>query len=483
MSKAKTAAKAKAPPKAKPVPPPPKPSVSGAYTKPLAISYESDGVSIGSFERESARKKGFKSIHEYREAVLKTADDSGIASLKKVAKDLRAKSWSDESVNPADNDKALKGFLDSTPYNGSNEGKKYDYGLADGQQMSHRRFWNYMYRRRLAYEADWQYKTSASYVANGTSQYADGLTIPGIARHQDTSFNLGTFVRFGKDDNPLRYARALDSGSLSENNLEQNIAAARNQGDYGAKPSAGPGTKGIVKSVSLSPTRGGGFNATDGFLNNEETQYAGWLAENKHEPYELISNRRALDTTMKKYESDEAFQQYKKDVKAALEAQKKKIAALQGGGADQVKEGVKGTGVGEEQLQIVTAKKPTKQGDEISHGKLGTYAGEDLQPVSTIDSKTVQGKAVVSGNDKVDVGGSPTDKPLVPPPKPKPLKLGSRGADVRAIQARLRKLGYDVDVDGIYGRQTATAVKAFQQRTALARDGVVGANTGAALFG
>jgi hypothetical protein len=136
--------------------------------------------------------------------------------------------------------------------------------------MSQRRFWNYMHQRDLAYEADWQYRTSASYVASdGTgSKYADGLTIPGIARHKDTSWNLGSFVRLGNDDNPLRYARALDAGSMDasakHNKLEMNIAAARNTGDLRAQPSKGPTdlkgtendapTHGWAKPVAKSPS-------------------------------------------------------------------------------------------------------------------------------------------------------------------------------------------------------------------------------------
>jgi peptidoglycan hydrolase-like protein with peptidoglycan-binding domain len=58
------------------------------------------------------------------------------------------------------------------------------------------------------------------------------------------------------------------------------------------------------------------------------------------------------------------------------------------------------------------------------------------------------------------------------------LRFGSRGAAVAAIQ---RKLG--IPADGIFGRQTRRAVRAFQARNGLEVDGVVGPQTRAALAG
>ena len=57
------------------------------------------------------------------------------------------------------------------------------------------------------------------------------------------------------------------------------------------------------------------------------------------------------------------------------------------------------------------------------------------------------------------------------------LKLGSRGAAVKALQ---RALG--IPADGIFGPQTRAAVLAFQTKNGLLVDGVVGPQTRAALF-
>lgn len=54
-------------------------------------------------------------------------------------------------------------------------------------------------------------------------------------------------------------------------------------------------------------------------------------------------------------------------------------------------------------------------------------------------------------------------------------KLGSQG--ITDLQTNLRKLGYNVDVDGKFGNQTYNAVMEMQRRSGLTSDGMAGANT------
>lgn len=64
------------------------------------------------------------------------------------------------------------------------------------------------------------------------------------------------------------------------------------------------------------------------------------------------------------------------------------------------------------------------------------------------------------------------------------LELGEKGYDVAALQARLDELGYwHGGSDGTYGQLTRQAVMAFQKAEGLARDGVAGPATLAALPG
>ncbi|NEQ24065.1 MAG: peptidoglycan-binding protein [Microcoleus sp. SIO2G3] len=63
------------------------------------------------------------------------------------------------------------------------------------------------------------------------------------------------------------------------------------------------------------------------------------------------------------------------------------------------------------------------------------------------------------------------------------LRQGSRGSDVELVQERLQELGYLYQSpDGVFGSATRNAVIRLQQAYGLTPDGVVGADTEAALF-
>lgn len=59
----------------------------------------------------------------------------------------------------------------------------------------------------------------------------------------------------------------------------------------------------------------------------------------------------------------------------------------------------------------------------------------------------------------------------------KVIEIGSKGKDVERIQ---RAVG--IKPDGIYGKGTSAAVKAYQKRKKLSADGIVGAKTWAVMF-
>lgn len=66
------------------------------------------------------------------------------------------------------------------------------------------------------------------------------------------------------------------------------------------------------------------------------------------------------------------------------------------------------------------------------------------------------------------------------------LRNGSRGDDVKKLQESLKAAGYNIGsagVDGIYGNQTAAAVKAYQQANGLSVDGIAGNQTLGKLYG
>jgi len=62
------------------------------------------------------------------------------------------------------------------------------------------------------------------------------------------------------------------------------------------------------------------------------------------------------------------------------------------------------------------------------------------------------------------------------------IKVGDSGEQVETVQRRLQELGYfKYKATGYYGPVTQSAVKHFQQQNGLIADGIIGANTQAAL--
>ena len=57
------------------------------------------------------------------------------------------------------------------------------------------------------------------------------------------------------------------------------------------------------------------------------------------------------------------------------------------------------------------------------------------------------------------------------------VKKGASGNITKLIQERLNSVGFNLNVDGIFGADTETAVKVFQRNRGLTQDGIVGKNT------
>lgn len=57
------------------------------------------------------------------------------------------------------------------------------------------------------------------------------------------------------------------------------------------------------------------------------------------------------------------------------------------------------------------------------------------------------------------------------------LRLGAKGESVKWLQTQLNKSGANLDVDGIFGKQTKLAVLLFQKDHGLVQDGIVGPQT------
>lgn len=58
----------------------------------------------------------------------------------------------------------------------------------------------------------------------------------------------------------------------------------------------------------------------------------------------------------------------------------------------------------------------------------------------------------------------------------------SHRADLKRWQQQMRKRGWSLTADGLYGPRTASVARSFQKDKGLARDGLIGASTWAAAF-
>ena len=104
-------------------------------------------------------------------------------------------------------------------------------------------------------------------------------------------------------------------------------------------------------------------------------------------------------------------------------------------------------------------------------GKTGTA---DIQTQSVLYGATALSASAVA---------EPTPKPTVVPPKGV-VKEGDRGDDAKAVQQRLKDLGYYTGkVDGRFSAASVKALKAFQEKSKLKQDGVCGVQTRAVLWG
>ena len=131
----------------------------------------------------------------------------------------------------------------------------------------------------------------------------------------------------------------------------------------------------------------------------------------------------------------------------------------------------------------------------------GIYDANDIAAVRDFQKKnglTADGVAGLEtqlklySDSAVAAWATPTPKPTATPhPQATPspsldivLKLGSKGAEVNILQARLTTLNYFSEtIDGLYGTKTAAAVAAFQENNNLSADGIAGPKTLKKLYG
>lgn len=123
-----------------------------------------------------------------------------------------------------------------------------------------------------------------------------------------------------------------------------------------------------------------------------------------------------------------------------------------------------------DRLEVISA-----SGDwyKVSYGKYTGYVMKKYVKVSG----SVETEKTASAEKSTSSGSEPGGAPATSRP-------GDRSGDVKALQQALKNKGfYTGRIDGIYGSGTKAAVKAFQRKHGLSRDGIAGRATIRVLFG
>ena len=113
---------------------------------------------------------------------------------------------------------------------------------------------------------------------------------------------------------------------------------------------------------------------------------------------------------------------------------------------------------------------------KLFEGKHGLVADGEM---SAADQQVLYGATAMEAS--VVVTPSPT--PTVQPPT-KTLRPGDKDEEVKLLQQRLKDLGYYTgNITGVYNTATTEAVKAFQKKSSLEQDGILGPITRTVLYG
>lgn len=153
------------------------------------------------------------------------------------------------------------------------------------------------------------------------------------------------------------------------------------------------------------------------------------------------------------------------------------VPVISNGGT--LKRGSKGTAVQELQRKLTSIGFNTK-------GLDGIFGANTEQAVRQFQkSRRLSVDGIVGTSTRKAIWGnlgSNQAKPVTNVHKSSPLKTGSRGKEVKELQLILTAHGYNTKgIDGVFGPNTAQAVRQFQKAQGLVVDGIVGTSTKKAL--
>lgn len=405
------------------------------YSAPAAVC--ADGLTSKSFEERSA---GSKAVDTWRREVVdalrdakegdktarkghpvtKALADRYHALAKAMSPDPKtgaapAVSWS----SPADLDALLDGKVKGFE----------DFGSYSDRE---RPMWAYLKKKGLAYEADWQHTTAASFVQTiekdgkkeRVTRYAEADSIPYVVRRGTYQPPMGSYVKVTAPNGKSVYARVLEAGP-SEEGTEASLKVWEALGYSGVTPNAAPASTLTYQNLGSPPAGALNTDFAQGYLSHEEIQLAGSLIEGGDAKH-VATHQQLFDAMTKKHgdrarevakEKGVTFPEDMKPTpekpkeapkpKAKAKAKGKKTAGLR------LEKGFPTVAIGPALRRVgyADAACTHEGGGSVKEGACGVYVG--VHPLARVGDATTDGLGVVSGADSVLVGGAPTTSKLV----------------------------------------------------------------------
>jgi hypothetical protein len=409
------------------------------YTAAAAVC--ADGLTSKTFEERSAGRG--KAVDTWRREVvdaLKTAKEGDATARKKVplTKDVASRfnalgnaispdpasgkaptvSWSTPEHLDALLDGKVKGFEDFGSYT-----------------ERERPMWAYLKKKGLAYEADWQHTTAASFVQKVTkdgketrvTRYVEADKIPYVVRRGTYQPPMGSYVKVTAPNGNSVYARVLEAGPKDEG-TEASLKVWEALGYAGVTPSAAPAKTLTYDNLGTPPKGALNTSFESGYLSHEEIQLAGALVESGDAKH--VATHQDLFDAMTKKHGDEARAvakkagvEFPKDMKPtperpaapekpAAKPTKKGAKAKKTAGGPKLERGFVTVAIGPELRRAGYADAACTHtgGGSVREGAHGVYVGRF--PLARVGDGTTDGLAIVTGCESVVIGGPPTTAKL-----------------------------------------------------------------------
>jgi uncharacterized Zn-binding protein involved in type VI secretion len=368
-----------------------------------------DGISPANFEKQSYEQwkkqagNENKSIQEWRNAVVKALSDASTKDKLyeggSVTSD-QAKRFHEVGDLLGGKKAGQAAWTDTKQFDDLMNGRVKgftEYGKLDAKGNWHDSYYGtyrkpmfrYLKEKGLMDQAYWQHETKASFVNNGKRQYADPTEVPYLVSN---AAPVGSFVKITAPNGKSTYARVLESGTEK---AETSLKGWWNLGYPNTTTAANP-----VNYLEVTPLGSGAFpkgakSVDQYYMSNDEIQRAGKLLEE--------GKAKNIVTRQDLFEAER---------KLAPKQASADPAAAEGGGGNKLVHGFPTVAIGSNMRLVGYACEECIHdgGGYVKEGSSTVYVGK--YPFARIADATNDGLSVVTGDETVFIGGTPTSATL-----------------------------------------------------------------------